>query len=70
MTREIRELLEQHVEPPADDAADLRLKSFELVVLAESLEDAFGIRVKAADLLPENFGSIARIAAFVARKRA
>ena len=63
----IRELLAAHVEPPASDDAPLTLSSFELVVLVEALEDAFGVRVRPADVTPEHFGSVARIAALVAR---
>jgi acyl carrier protein len=34
------------------------------------LETEYGVRILDEELLPENLGSIARIAAFVARKRA
>lgn len=72
-SEQIRQLLEAHVEPPDDDAAPLALRSFELVAVAEALEERFGIRVRAVDLSPENFGSIARLASFVeqaAKRRA
>ncbi len=34
------------------------------------IEEAFGMKVRDSDLLPENFDSVARIADFVARLRA
>ena len=64
----IRELLEAHVEPPADDSLPLELPSLALVLLAEALEARFDFRVRATELVPENFSSIARVAAFVERK--
>lgn len=65
----IRKLLEEHAEVPADDEAPLEVESFVLVVVAEALEEKFGIRVAAKEMRPENFGSVARIAAYVERKR-
>ena len=64
----IRALLEAHVEPPLDDARELDLASFVVVVLAEALEERFEFQVKATELVPENFSSIARLAAYVDRK--
>jgi acyl carrier protein len=37
--------------------------------LVAFLEDRFGVHVSDADLTPENFQSLARMEAFVARKR-
>ena len=42
---EVRALVGELAEAPDDDAAELRLESFTLVVLAEDLEARFGIRV-------------------------
>ena len=65
----IRSLLEEHAEIPADDEAPLEVESFVLVVIAEALEEKFGIRVSAREMRPENFGSVARIAAYLESKR-
>jgi acyl carrier protein len=61
----VRALLATHLEPPADDHAPLVLSSFALVVLVEELEDAFGVRIAAAEVTPENFRSVASILALV-----
>ncbi len=66
---EVRALVGELAEAPDDDAAELRLESFTLVVLAEDLEARFGIRVAARDVVPENFGSIARLTDYVMGKR-
>ena len=67
---EVRAILAEHVELPSGDDAPLELPSLVVVVLAEELERRFGFVVAARELSPENFASVARIAAFVARKRA
>jgi acyl carrier protein len=64
----VRSLLEEHADIPADDEAPLEVESFVLVVVAEALEEKFGIRVSAREMRPENFGSVARIAAYVQGK--
>ena len=69
-TEEIRRLVAEHVEPPADDEAELQLPSLALVIVAEELERRHGFLVAARELLPENFGSVARIARFVQRRAA
>ncbi len=66
---EIRALIAEHAELPADDAADLALPSLALVIVAEELERRHGFLVAARELTADNFGSIARLAAFVERKR-
>jgi acyl carrier protein len=66
----LRDLVSQHVEPPADPQAPLELDSFALVVLAEALEDRFGIRVRPTEVVPENFGTLASLAAWIEGKRA
>jgi acyl carrier protein len=63
----VRELLALHLEVPASDDAPLELNSFVVVDLVEALEDAFGIQITAAQVTPENFGSVARIAAMVGK---
>lgn len=63
--QKVRELLSTHLEPPASDDAPLSLSSFALVVLVEELEDAFGVRISAAQVTPENFGSVGAIVALV-----
>ena len=65
----VKLLLADHVELPADDEAPLELESLILVMVAEELESRFGLRVGARDLVPENFGSVARIARFVESRK-
>lgn len=65
---EVRELIEQHVEVAGPDEP-LALKSLELVMLAEAIEEKFGLRVRATDVVPENFGTLSRLVAFVDRSR-
>ena len=65
---QLRELIEQHVEIDGPDEP-LELKSLELVMLAEAIEDTFGLRITAADVVPENFGTLSRLVAFVDRSR-
>jgi acyl carrier protein len=64
----LRQLIEQHVELEGPDEP-LQLRSIELVMLVEAIEDAFGLRVKAAEVTPENFGTLARLVTFVDRAR-
>jgi acyl carrier protein len=65
----VRSLLEEHADIPAADESPLEVESFVLVVVAEALEEKFGIRVAAKEMRPENFGSVARIAAYVEGKQ-
>ena len=67
---EVRGLLADQLQLPADEAAPLELASLELVMLAEELEAAFGFVVAARELIPANFGSMARLIAFVERRLA
>jgi len=67
---ELLEVIAQFTEVPADHAQPLELASLELVQLAETLEEHFAFVVDARDLNEKNFGSVARIEAYVARKRA
>ena len=66
----VRAMLSEHADLPPGDEEPLALPSFTLVVLAESLEQQYGFLVAARELVPDNFGSVARIAAYVDRKRA
>ena len=72
MTASIREtvldLLSAHADPPADPEAPLELESLSLVLLGEEMEERFGLRVAARDVVPANFGSVAAMTAFVASK--
>jgi acyl carrier protein len=64
---QVRALLSSHVASPASDDAVLELSSFELVVLVEELEDAFDVRISAAQVTPENFRSVASIVKLVSK---
>ena len=65
----VRELLLSHCQPPARADAPLELSSLSLVALAEELEQEFGFVVAARELLPENFATLEKIVAYVARRR-
>jgi acyl carrier protein len=52
---------------PADTPLWDQIDSLSLLDLVEYLEHRFGITVSAVDFIPENFGSIKRIAGFVSR---
>ncbi len=69
MKSEVVEVIEQFTEVPGDPAQALDLASLELVQLAEALEERFAFVVDARDLNEKNFGSVAQIEAYVARKR-
>ncbi|HUS67313.1 MAG TPA: hypothetical protein VMZ28_22400 [Kofleriaceae bacterium] len=66
---EVRALVSEHVALSEDDEAPLVLESFVLVVLAEDLEARFSIRVAAREVVPEHFGTLARLIAYVDRKQ-
>ena len=61
----VRALLSELAQAPASDDAPLEVESVVLVQLAEALEDTFGFRLSPLDLVPENFETLRRIAAFV-----
>lgn len=63
---QVRELVERHVDIEGPDEP-LQLSSLEVVMLAEALEERFGLRIHAADVKPENFGTLSRLVAFVER---
>jgi acyl carrier protein len=52
---------------PADTPLWDKIDSLSLLDLVEYLEHRFDFRVPPIDFIPENFGSIKRIAAFVSR---
>lgn len=66
---QVRALVAEHADVPADDQAPLDLESFVIVVIAEELEPRFGVRVAAREVVKENFSSIARLTEYLARKR-
>jgi acyl carrier protein len=65
----IREELAVWIDPPEDDDVLLELTSLALVAIIERLEDRTGIRVRASEVVPEHFGTIGSIRAFVEGKR-
>jgi acyl carrier protein len=65
----VRELVAASGPPPPDDDALIELDSLRLVQIVESLEDRLGLRIAASDVVPENFDTIARIAAFLEARR-
>jgi acyl carrier protein len=61
-----------YVEDFADEDSFLAngiIDSLGVMQLVTFLEAEFGLRVDDADLLPENFDSVARLAAYVERRR-
>jgi acyl carrier protein len=68
VNQDVLEVIAQFTEV-RDAAQLLELSSLELVQLAEALEARFDFVVAARELNGENFSSVARIDAFVARKR-
>jgi acyl carrier protein len=64
----VREILGQHLDVGADDAP-IEVDSYTLVSVAEAVEERFGFRVAAREMVPENFGTPARLAAYVEGKR-
>jgi acyl carrier protein len=67
---EIRSVIADHVSVPDDPRAPLQLPSLSLVMVAEELEARFGFVVLAREMVPENFGSVAGLVAFVERRLA
>jgi acyl carrier protein len=61
----VRALLAEHGHAPADDETALELDSLTLVLLVEALEDRLGRAIAARDVVPEHFGSVARIVAYL-----
>ena len=61
---DVRALVAEHADVASDDAA-LAIDSLTLVTLIEALEDRFGVRVAARDVVPAHFASVSAIAAYV-----
>jgi acyl carrier protein len=60
------------VEPIADDDPFFEstvIDSLQLISIVDEFQSQFGITVSGAELSPENFGSIAAMARFLAGKR-
>src|SRR5256885_270475 len=53
----------------SDDDLFKFLDSLQVLRLVLQLEALFGVKVEDSELTPENLGSLARIAAFVARRK-
>jgi acyl carrier protein len=51
-----------------DDLMEV-LDSLQVLRMVADLENRFSIQVDNSDLTPENFGSVERLAAFIARKQ-
>jgi acyl carrier protein len=68
--QKIRALLAPIVALPATDDQALELESLDLVEVVSAVEARFDFTVRATEVVPENFSTVAAIAAFVARKRA
>lgn len=66
----VRALVAALREPPPSDDDPLELDSLGLVELVEAVEARFELRVAAREVVPENWDTVARIAAYVAGKRA
>jgi acyl carrier protein len=69
MIDRIRRIVGRHTEVP-EPGQPLKLESVILVAIAEDVESELGIRIRPAELAPENFGSVEALAAFADRKRA
>jgi acyl carrier protein len=67
---DLRALVADHAIVSADDSAPIELDSLTLVTIVEALEDEFGIRVQARDVVPSNFATLAAIVAFVRARQA
>ncbi len=76
-TKEIKDFLARNLLysadgfPYADDASLLRegiIDSLGVVELVEFVQNRFGVKVDQQDVVPENFDSVAKIAAYVSRK--
>ncbi len=69
LAADVRAIVADQAEIPADPDATLTLDSLTLIVITEELEARFGFTVAARELVPENFGTLNRLAAYVARRR-
>lgn len=64
----VRAALEMLVSVPADAEAPLGLSSLAVVQLAEALEEELDFVVRADELVPERFATVASIVAFASEK--
>lgn len=65
---EIRAVLLEFADAPDAPDAPLELESLVVVQLVEALEDRFGFVARAAELGPENLGTLAALTAWVDRR--
>ncbi|HJK92017.1 MAG TPA: acyl carrier protein [Polyangiaceae bacterium LLY-WYZ-15_(1-7)] len=68
LEEQVRAVIAEHAELPADGAAPLEVESLVLVQIAEDLEARFDFVLRGRELTPEHFGSVAAIVAFVRTK--
>ncbi|MCI9576564.1 MAG: acyl carrier protein [Clostridiales bacterium] len=74
MQEKIREIMAnlnsdlKEVDPTEDLLAAGLIDSFDIVSLVLELEDAFGVKIEAEEIVEENFSSIANIQALIERK--
>jgi len=68
MDAEVLAVLEEHFDLPDDHDAELGLESLTLIRVAEALEERFDFVLKAKEVTPAHFGSVAAILAFVRTK--
>lgn len=61
----VREVVESLTDCPEDSAAPLEVDSLTLVQIVEELEMVFDLRVRPSEVVPENFGSLAALVAYV-----
>jgi acyl carrier protein len=61
----VRALLAEHGHDPAADETPLELDSLTLVLLVEGLEDRLGRHVPPRDVVPDHFGTVARLVAYL-----
>lgn len=62
----VRAIVRAYADVDRDDAP-IDVESLALVQIAEEIEDRFDLVLSGRDLAPEHFGTVARIAAHVAR---
>ena len=69
ITKEIRYDQEQPEVAPDESLVEGALDSTDVLRLVLFVEERFGVRVEDDELVPENFGSLQRLAELVERKR-
>lgn len=63
----VRDLVAEFHEP-RPDTEPLELESLTVVLMIEAIEDRLGVHIAPREAVPENFATIAALAAFVAAK--